>query len=111
MPVEVQRSLEVPGSFFVMSTGRSGTQTLSEMFKMAENARVWHHPQPYMIQETLGAYRDEIDIGPTFWAGRGQIIRGAWDQGLIHGETDHNMTLSVVRLHALFQALNFYPRS
>ena len=92
MPVEVQRSLEVPGSFFVMSTGRSGTQTLSEMFKMAENARVWHHPQPYMIQETLGAYRDEIDIGPTFWAGRGQIIREAWDQGLIHGETDHNMT-------------------
>ncbi len=95
-PVETSpaypRPDSVPGSFFVMSTGRSGTQTLAAMLKMAENANVWHHPQPYMIQETLHAYRGEIDPGPTFWAGRGQIIRSAWDQGLIHGETDHNMT-------------------
>ena len=45
-----------------------------------------------MIQETLEAYWDTIDRRSTFWAGRGQIIRSAWDQGLIHGETDHNMT-------------------
>jgi hypothetical protein len=62
------------------------------MLKMAENANVWHHPQPYMIQETLQAYWDVIDQKPTFWCGRGQIIRQAWDRGLIHGETDHNMT-------------------
>ena len=79
-------------AFFVLSTGRSGTQTLAQLLKMAGNAKVWHHPQPYMIQETLEAYWDTIDRRSTFWAGRGQIIRSAWDQGLIHGETDHNMT-------------------
>ena len=45
--VPAQRS-----AFFVLSTGRSGTQTLAQMFKLATNAHVWHHPQPYMIMET-----------------------------------------------------------
>jgi len=79
-------------AFFVLSTGRSGTQTLAQLLKMAGNAKVWHHPQPYMIQETLDAYWDISDRRSTFWAGRGHIVRSAWDHGLIHGETDHNMT-------------------
>jgi hypothetical protein len=91
-PPEPQKTPCEHGAFFCLSTGRSGTQTLAEMFKMAGNAHVWHHPQPYMIQETLHAYRGDIDVKNTFWAGRGQIVRQAWDQGLIHGETDHNMT-------------------
>jgi hypothetical protein len=91
-PPESPRPKSDHEAFFVLSTGRSGTQTLAEMLKMADNAHVWHHPQPYMIQETLEAYWDVIDKKTTFWSGRGHIIRQAWDQGLIHGETDHNMT-------------------
>ena len=45
-----------------------------------------------MIKETQQAYWDTIDRRSTFWAGRGQIICETWDRGLIHGETDHNMT-------------------
>lgn len=95
-PVELPAEPEIRRcdhrAFFFLSTGRSGTQTLAEMLKMAENTNVWHHPQPYMIQETLHAYWDDIDIRNTFWAGRGDIVRQAWDRGLVHGETDHNMT-------------------
>ena len=79
-------------AFFVMSTGRSGTQTLAHLLRMATGAKVWHHPQPYMIMETQKAYWGAIDQAPVFWSGRGQIIREAWDDGLVHGETDHNMT-------------------
>ncbi len=79
-------------AFFVMSTGRSGTQTLAHLFENAQNAKVWHHPEPNLIHETLLAYRGALDKRQVFWAGRGGIIRQAWDAGLIHGETDHNMT-------------------
>ncbi len=79
-------------AFFVMSTGRSGTQTLARLLEMATNAKVWHHPEPTMIMETLHAYWGDIDRRSTFWTGRGRIIREAWDAGVIHGETDHNMT-------------------
>lgn len=79
-------------AFFVLSTGRSGTQTLAGLFDMATNAKVWHHPKPNMIEETLHAYWGDIDRRSTFWAGRGRIICESWDSGIIHGETDHNMT-------------------
>lgn len=79
-------------AFFVMSTGRSGTQTLAGLLEMAGNARVWHHPEPHLVIETLHAYWDVIDRRATFWGGRARIIRESWDAGLIHGETDHNMT-------------------
>ncbi len=91
-PLPAQPAPAAHPAFFVMSTGRSGTQTLAGLFEMASNAKVWHHPEPNMIMETLHAYWDAIDRRSTFWAGRGRIIREAWDAGVIHGETDHNMT-------------------
>mgnify|MGYP001274680517 CR=1 FL=1 len=91
-PPAMPREQSDHSAFFVLSTGRSGTQTMAQMFKLATNAHVWHHPQPYMIMETQQAYWDTIDRRSIFWSGRGQIIREAWDNGLIHGETDHNMT-------------------
>ena len=91
-PPASPRPLSEKHAFFVMSTGRSGTQTLSQVLKFAQNASVWHHPQPYMIMETQSAYWGQIDTQSAFWQGRGHYIRQAWDQGLIHGETDHNMT-------------------
>ena len=79
-------------AFFVLSTGRSGTQTLAHLMEMAQNAVVWHHPEPNMIMETLHAYQNIISVGDTFWRGRSHILAHAWEQGKIHGETDHNMT-------------------
>lgn len=79
-------------AFFVLSTGRSGTQTLAHLMEMAQNALVWHHPEPNMIMETLYAYQHLIPAGETFWRGRSHILANAWEQGKIHGETDHNMT-------------------
>jgi neutral ceramidase len=79
-------------AFFVLSTGRSGTQTLAHLLEEATNAKVWHHPEPNLIHETKLSYWDEINNHSTFWQGRGEIIAQAWEQGLIHGETDHNMT-------------------
>ncbi len=82
-------------AFFTLSGGRCGTQTLSHLLDMASNARVWHHPLPFLVNETFEAYcqRDNQDLRrDVFWRGRGQFMYNTWSNGLIHGETDHNMT-------------------
>lgn len=79
-------------AFFCLSTGRCGTKTLARLLNTASNARVYHHPRPYLVKETLAAYRGEIDRNRVFWRARGGVIRDAWKDGLIFGETDHNMT-------------------
>ncbi len=79
-------------AFFVLSSGRCGTKSLARLLDTATNARVWHHPKPFLINETLAAYRGEIDLDKTLWASRGQIMFKSWSQGLVHGETDLNMT-------------------
>jgi hypothetical protein len=79
-------------AFFVLSAGRCGTMTLAHLLNTASNARVWHHPQPDPINESLQAYWDNIDKIKTFWKARYTIIHKTWSQGLIHGETDLLMT-------------------
>jgi glycosyltransferase involved in cell wall biosynthesis len=79
-------------AFFVLSAGRCGTMTLSHLLNTATNARVWHHPQPDPIKESLSAYRGEIDKRKAFWKARYPIIHKTWSEGLIHGETDLLMT-------------------
>jgi hypothetical protein len=79
-------------AFFVLSSGRCGTLTLANILNTAGNARVWHHPKPYLIRETLLAYRGKIDKSQHFWKARSSVVQSSWADGLIHGETDHNMT-------------------
>ena len=79
-------------AFFVLSGGRCGTMTLAHMLNTATNARVWHHPQPDPIIESLAAYRGEIDKRAAFWKARYPILHKTWSEGLIHGETDLLMT-------------------
>lgn len=79
-------------AFFVLSSGRCGTMTLAHVLNTAENARVWHHPQPDPILESLQAYRGEIDKQRVFWRSRRSLINESWANGLIHGETDLLMT-------------------
>jgi neutral ceramidase len=79
-------------AFFVMSTGRCGTMTLAHGLSMAQNATVWHHPNPLLVLETQLAYWGKIDTKSLFWRARGNQIREAWSQNQIYGETDHNMT-------------------
>jgi hypothetical protein len=75
-----------------MSAGRCGTMTLARLLDTAENARVWHHPQPDLILEALKAYRGDIDKRTTFRRARSPIMNQTWAEGLIHGETDLLMT-------------------
>lgn len=79
-------------AFFVLSSGRCGTMTLAHLLDIATNARIWHHPEPFLVTETLDAYLGRSDKGDIFWRGRGPFIHKSWAHGLIHGETDHNMT-------------------
>lgn len=79
-------------AFFVLSSGRCGTMTLSRLLDTATNAKVLHHPEPFLVEETLRAYHNEIDKRKTFWQARAPFINKAWAKGFIHGETDHNMT-------------------
>ena len=79
-------------AFFVLSSGRCGTLTLANMLNTADNARVWHHPKPYLIKETLLAYWGKLNKSRTFWKARSSVVQSCWADGLIHGEADHNMT-------------------
>ena len=79
-------------AFFVLSSGRCGTMTLAHLLNSANNARVWHHPQPDPIRESLLAWWEKIDRPFTFWRTRSSVIHKSWAQGLIHGETDLLMT-------------------
>ncbi len=79
-------------AFFCLSTGRCGTQTLAHVLGTASNARVYHHPRPYLIDETLRAYHGRTNKTDVFWKARGGVIRDAWKDGLVFGELDHNMT-------------------
>lgn len=79
-------------AFFALSTGRCGTKTLAHILDTASDARVYHHPRPYLIEETLAAYHGEVDRAETFWRARSGVIRDAWKDGLTFGELDHNMT-------------------
>ncbi len=79
-------------AFFVLSAGRCGTMSLAHLLDTANNARVWHHPQPDPIKESLLAYWGDIDKREAFWKARSQVIQNTWSEGLIHGETDLLMT-------------------
>jgi hypothetical protein len=79
-------------AFFVLSAGRCGTMTLAHLLNTAKNARVWHHPQPDLIAESLRAYRGEIEKERTFWRARHSLMHKTWADDLIHGETDLLMT-------------------
>jgi hypothetical protein len=86
------RAKSAQKAFFVLSSGRCGTLTLAQLLNTATNARVWHHPNPFLIKETLDAYQKRVDSFRVFWRGRAPFLHKSWAQGLIHGETDHNMT-------------------
>lgn len=75
-------------AFFVLSAGRCGTMTLAHLLNTASNARVWHHPQPDPINESLQAYWGNIDKRKAFWKSRYSILHKTWSEGLLHGETD-----------------------
>ncbi len=89
---ETGARLQTGPAFFVMSSGRCGTQTLSRILGFASNARVWHHPQPDPIDAALRAYWGRDDGLETFWRSRGGVIRNTWRVGLVHGETDVTLT-------------------
>ena len=79
-------------AFFSLSSGRCGTQTLANILNTASNTKVYHHPKPYLVNETQKAYQDKIDKSKTFWRARKGVINDAWNDSLIFGELDHNMT-------------------
>ncbi len=82
-----------PGeAFFCLSSGRCGTMTLAHALDSATNARVHHHPQPFLVPQTKAAWEDRIDRREVFLQGRTQVIRRAWREGRVFGELDMNMT-------------------
>ena len=85
-------SAETGEAFFALSSGRCGTKTLAHLLNTATNARVYHHPRPYLINQTLQAYHENIDCRKTFWSARRSVITDAWNDERIFGEVDHNMT-------------------
>jgi hypothetical protein len=94
-------------AFFCLSSGRCGTMTLAHALNTACNARVHHHPQPFLVPETKAAWEDRIDRREVFLQGRSQVIRRAWREGLVFGELDMNMTPFAVDIAELIPTARF----
>lgn len=64
---------------FVLSTGRVGTQTLSDLFKIAPNIFVHHEPKPNLYRLSSLAYKHSEN-----W----QQDRDVWQEAFITARTD-----------------------
>jgi hypothetical protein len=79
-------------AFFCLSSGRCGTMSLARALDQADNARVYHHPQPMLVAETGQVWQGRLDPAEVFWNARRGVIQDAWKDDLVFGELDMNMT-------------------
>lgn len=74
-------------AFFVLSTGRCGTQTLAEVLNLSPHTQVFHEPEPLLHKEAFYCYKGKADQWRSFWQGREFLITRAWNQNKAYGET------------------------
>ncbi len=81
---------------FVLSTGRTGTRTLSLLLELCPQVAAFHEPRPKLIELSFAAMRDvwqrRGDYGQQFWEAKAQAITEADRDGRIYAETSNRFT-------------------
>jgi hypothetical protein len=95
---------------FVLSTGRTGTDTLAALLHRSDAVAAVHEPQPKLVQVSYGAYM--TGAADSKWrqiviAARGEQVAYAAMHGKVYAETNNRMTYLADALAAGFPASRF----
>src|SRR5262245_22026186 len=81
---------------FVLSTGRTGSQTLTSLLNLSPQVRAFHEPAPQLLAETRDAFdsiRDEPDrFKKIFIDAKAADIGIARLRGKLYAETSNRLT-------------------
>lgn len=104
-----------PPMVFVLSTGRTGTKLLTNVFRTNPSLHVEHKPDPELSMQSLLAYRACKNsayaplecIGEMFLAGREHLLRECQLQRKTYVETNNKVTFFAPAIAALFPQAKF----
>jgi glycosyltransferase involved in cell wall biosynthesis len=79
-------------AFFVLSTGRCGTYTLSKILSLSKKVKMQHSPNPSMDIESVLAWSSDANKSDIFRQKRFPLITAAMEDGFVYGETTPDLT-------------------
>ncbi len=96
---------------FVMSTGRTGTMSLTALLEASPSASAHHEPEPRLIAASYLAWRDRW-ADRSFWreavaTARDPLVLAAHKRGKVYFESNNRMTLLAPVLAELYPQSRF----
>ena len=96
---------------FVLSTGRCGTELLSQLFSQIPEVLCYHEPEPRLLTLECEAYQngqDQFDsMMMAIRAARFELIADCVVRGQRYVETNHRLTFFAPHLYRLFPQARF----
>jgi hypothetical protein len=107
-----QRNWENIPCVFVLSTGRTGTETLSALLGLSEVLDAHHEPKPRLTKTSFDAFLGYDELSVEVWkkiilAARDDFIAEAACRGKIYVETNNRMTYLAPALTQVFPSSRF----
>lgn len=90
-----QRVLQESAPLFVLSTGRAGTQYLTNLFNELPGFHAEHEPQPELLYTSRWAYEHQGEtalLEAAFLAARYELLRNAYLADLRYVETNNRLS-------------------
>ncbi len=102
---------------FMLSTGRTGTQTMANVLKLSGNVLAEHEPRPRLVKSSFDAYMDEgMHEASAAWmerwtafmlAVRDDFVLEANAKGQVYVESNNRLTYLAPAVQAAFPASKF----
>lgn len=98
---------------FVLSTGRTGTTSLSVLLDQSERIRATHQPFPQLLAPTyaayqqIGAFRDDRFLAEVIYLARHRVISRAHAEGQTYFESSNRMTYIARGIRTLYPGAKF----
>ena len=98
---------------FVLSTGRTGTQSLASVLNLSPHIHAVHEPLPRLVKASYEAFQDMpgehwiAKWGPLVLASRDDLVLQAASRGRIYVESNNRLTYLAPALQSVFPASKF----
>lgn len=95
---------------WVLSTGRTGTNTMTELLKLSPRIDAFHEPAPELFQFSYDYYKGELaspDALKTLMYLRDELVFRSYRDGFIFVETNNRLTYVADLLLTLYPASKF----
>lgn len=86
--------------FFVLTTGRSGSQTMARVLSQSPNCVCPHEPDPQLLEECTGYREGRLEADELAEALR--ATRPTGGTGFVYGESHNRLALAIPALRAAF---------